>query len=67
MPRIPVAVLLFLLGFPAYVALAVTLADPVWRVPWPWSTAAQAIYFLAAGLLWVLPTRWLMYWAAGRR
>jgi hypothetical protein len=27
---------------------------------------AQAAYFLAAGLLWTLPTRQLMVWAARR-
>lgn len=67
MPRIPIATVLFLVGFPAYVALAVTLADSVERLHGAGGAVAQAAYFLGAGLLWVLPTRWLMYWAAGRR
>ena len=49
-----------LVGFALYVMVVVALAD---RVPafWP----VQALYFLAAGTLWVLPARWLMLWAAG--
>ncbi len=62
MPRIPIAVLGFLIGFTLYVAAAVTLADRLGGFAW-W---AQALYFLAAGLLWTVPTRWLMLWAARR-
>ena len=60
MSRVPVATVAGLVGFTAYVALAVTLAD--WVAPMHW--AVQALYFLAAGTLWVLPVRSLMYWAA---
>jgi hypothetical protein len=62
MPRIAIAVLGFLIGFTLYVGAAVTLADRLGGVPW-W---LQALYFLAAGLLWTVPMRWLMLWAARR-
>lgn len=61
--RVPAAVAIGLFGFAAYVVLAVTLADHVMRAPWP----VQGLYFLAAGLAWVPPTRWLMLWAAHQR
>jgi hypothetical protein len=62
MPRIVFAVVVFLLGFSLYVMAAVALADRVAAFGW----VAQAAYFLAAGLLWTLPTRQLMVWAARR-
>ncbi len=62
MPRIPIAVLAFLVGFTLYVIAAVTLADRLSGLNW----AVQALYFLVVGLLWTLPTRWLMFWAARR-
>jgi hypothetical protein len=52
-----------LAGFVAYLAVAVTLYDAVARTNW----AVQAVYFVIAGLLWVLPARWLMLWAAHQR
>jgi hypothetical protein len=62
MPRVLIATLAGLVGFILYVTAAVTLADPVQRLHW----SVQAMYFLAAGLLWTIPARWLMYWAARR-
>jgi hypothetical protein len=62
MPRIPIAVLAFLIGFSLYVAAAVLLADRLAGFNW----AIQALYFLLAGVLWTVPTRWLMFWAARR-
>lgn len=62
-PRIPIAVILGLGGFVAYLALAVVLGDRVVGAHW----TIQALYYLIAGSLWVLPARWLMYWAAGQR
>ena len=59
MSRIPIAAIIGLVGFLAYVVAAVTLAD---HVPDHW--AVQALYFVAAGVLWVIPARALMYWAA---
>jgi hypothetical protein len=62
MPRIPIAVLAFLIGFSLYVAAAIVLADRLTGLNW----LIQAVYFLIAGVLWTLPTRWLMFWAARR-
>ncbi|MBN9562852.1 MAG: DUF2842 domain-containing protein [Alphaproteobacteria bacterium] len=62
MSRVLIATLVGLVGFILYIAAAVTLADPVERLHW----SVQALYFLAAGLLWTIPARWLMYWAARR-
>jgi hypothetical protein len=67
MPRIPIAVVLGLAGLAVYIALAVTLADwidPAHLGALRW--LVQPLYFLAAGLLWVIPIRWLMLWAARR-
>lgn len=61
--RVLIAVPLGLLGFIAYVALAVTLADRVSGLHW----AVQALYFVAAGVAWVVPAHYLMLWAARRR
>ena len=58
--RIAIATAAGLLGFVLYVMAAVALADRVPRF-WP----AQSLYFVVAGVLWVLPARWLMFWAGG--
>jgi len=58
--RTLIATVAGLLGFALYVMAAVALAD---RVPAYWPV--QALYFVAAGTLWVIPARWLMLWAAG--
>ncbi len=60
MSRIPIAVLVFLAGFTAYIAAAVVLADHVLKLHW----TVQAVYFLVAGTVWAWPTRALMVWAA---
>lgn len=61
--RVPIAVVGGIVGFIAYVALAVVLGDAVIGAHW----VVQGLYYLVAGSLWVLPARWLMYWAAGLR
>jgi hypothetical protein len=45
-----------------YIAAAVTLPD-VLPQAWP----VQAVYFLIAGVIWVLPIRWLMLWSVHKR
>jgi hypothetical protein len=60
MSRIPIATIIALVGFTAYVTLVVTLADRVASLHW----SLQALYFLVVGTVWVLPMRSLMYWAA---
>ena len=47
----------------AYVAVVITVPDLMPRLHW----SLEALYWLAAGILWVIPVRWLMYWAAGKR
>ena len=63
MSRIPVAVLIFLVGFVAYVGVVVALADHVLGLHW----AVQAGYFVVVGTVWAWPARALMFWAARRR
>jgi hypothetical protein len=60
MSRVLPASLIGVFGFLAYVVGVVTLADLVTPLHW----AVQALYFLVAGVLWVIPARWLMLWAA---
>jgi hypothetical protein len=62
MSRVPIAALAGLAGFVLYIMAAVALADQV-----PDNQILRGLYFLAAGLLWVLPARWLMLWAARKR
>lgn len=56
------AVPLGLAGFLAYIVGAVTLADHLAGLHW----ALQALYFIAAGVLWALPAHFLVLWAAGK-
>ena len=63
MPRKLIASLLGLIGFIAYVVAVVTLADNVTDA----NVIVQAAFFLAAGVLWTIPARWLMLWSVGQR
>lgn len=63
MSRIPFAVLVFLLGFAAYLGAAVVLADHVLVLHW----TVQALYFVVVGVAWAWPARMLMFWAARQR
>ncbi len=63
MSRTPIATVAGLLFVLAYVVGAVLLPERLPRMAWP----VQALYWCVAGLLWVLPVRWLMLWAAGKR
>ena len=56
------ATVMGLVFFAAYVAVAITLPD---LLPQNW--VVQAVYFLVAGVVWVFPIRWLMYWSVGKR
>ena len=58
--RILIAAATGLLGFALYLGLAATVAD--WLEGQHW--AARALYYAIAGVLWVLPARWLMIWAS---
>lgn len=61
MSRPLIALVAGLLGFAAYVAVAIILADWVLTLHW----LVQLAYFLVAGLAWVPPARRLMFWGAG--
>ncbi len=60
MSRTPLAILVGLIGFTVYLVGAATLADHLPTTNW----IVQAVYFTVAGVLWVLPAKWLMVWAA---
>lgn len=52
------------LGFIAlYLVAILALADHVLALHW----SVQAAFFVVAGIVWVVPIRWLMFWAAGKR
>jgi hypothetical protein len=61
MTRPIIALLAGLVGFAAYVALVVVLADFVLDLHW----VLQLAYFLVAGLAWAPAARRLMFWGAG--
>ena len=46
----------------AYIVACVTIVD---ALPEHW--IIRALYFMVAGVLWVLPVRWLMLWSVHRR
>jgi hypothetical protein len=62
MRRILVATLAGLVFFFFYVVGALILADRLGPMQW----AMQFGFFALAGVLWVIPIRWLMLWAASR-
>jgi len=62
MPRPLIASLAGIVFIFAYVAAAISLPDVL---PRHW--AFQAVYYLVAGIVWVFPVRWLMYWSVGKR
>jgi hypothetical protein len=63
MNRIPLAIIMGLIGFVGYVAAVLLIADFVVTLHW----TLQAIYFVIAGSIWVLPMRWLMLWSVHQR
>lgn len=46
-----------------YIVAAVALAVAMGRLHW----AVEASYWCVAGIIWVLPVRWLMLWSVGKR
>lgn len=63
MSRVPIAVVAGLTGFFVYLAAVVVLADTIQTMHW----VIQAVYFVVAGSVWVMPIRWLMYWSVHQR
>ena len=63
MSRPTLATLAGLLFIALYVAAAIAIPDLVGRPHW----TVEALYWCVAGVLWVLPIRWLMLWSVGKR
>lgn len=63
MSRTPVATVAGILFVLLYIAAAVVLPERLPRMHW----LVEALYWCIAGTLWVLPIRWLMLWAVGKR
>ena len=63
MSRTPIAALAGVAFVLIYIAAAVVLPERLPRMP----GLLQALYWGVAGLLWVLPIRWLMLWSVGKR
>ena len=63
MSRTPIAIIAAIFGLIVYLIVALAIADYVLTLHW----AVQAVYFVIAGSLWVLPIRWLMYWSVHQR
>lgn len=63
MPRSRTATIAGLLFIVVYVVAAITIPDYTGRMHW----TLEAAYWAVAGLLWVLPIRWLMLWSVGKR
>ncbi|MFL1462055.1 DUF2842 domain-containing protein [Roseococcus sp. DSY-14] len=63
MSRVLLASLSGVLGFLLYVAGVMVLGD--WVVHRHW--ALQFAFYALAGIAWVWPAKWLMFWAAGKR
>lgn len=63
MPRTAIAFTIGTLGFLAYIAVVVAVADVVVHRHW----LIQLVFYLVAGGLWVWPAVKLMAWGAGGR
>ena len=56
--RKPTGILLILLLIAGWAAAIVTLMEWLPHLPWP----VQAILYIAAGIVWILPLRPLLIW-----
>lgn len=63
MSRATIATLAGLIFVLLYIVAAVAAAVALGRLHW----AVEAAYWAVAGVLWVLPIRWLMLWSVGKR
>ena len=61
--RAPAGIALILLLIAGWSVLVVAGAEAIGDLPWP----VRALYFIAAGLVWVLPLRPLIRWMQGGR
>ena len=56
--RKPAGIALILLLITVWAILVVTLADRLAGAPWP----VMALYFIVAGIVWILPLKPLLRW-----
>ena len=63
MSRPKIATLAGLLFVFFYVVAVTTVPDLFGRMHW----TLEAVYWCVAGIVWVLPIRWLMLWSVHRR
>ena len=63
MSRPSIATLAGLVFIFVYVVAVTTVPDLVGRMHW----ALEAVYWAVAGVVWVLPIRWLMLWSVHKR
>ena len=56
--RKPAGILMILLVIAAWAAIVATLAGRLPAMPWP----VEALFFIAAGIVWILPLRPLLIW-----
>jgi len=56
--RTPIGGLAIVVGLALYAVAAATLGGAL-----PDNALLQAVYYLAAGLLWIFPAVWIMGWA----
>lgn len=60
MSRPALAFLIGTIGFFAYIVAVMIVGDLVVHRHW----AIQLLFYVPAGILWVWPAKWLMFWAA---
>ena len=56
--RKPAGILLILLLVPLWGFVVVTVAEALPELPWP----VEALFFVAAGIVWILPLKPLLRW-----
>jgi membrane protein implicated in regulation of membrane protease activity len=56
--RKPAGIFLILLLIAVWAAIVATGAELIGNVPWP----VQAVYFIVAGIVWILPLKPLLRW-----
>lgn len=56
--RKPAGILLILLMVAVWAFLVVTVAEALPDLPWP----VEALFFVAAGIVWILPLKPLLRW-----
>jgi predicted membrane channel-forming protein YqfA (hemolysin III family) len=56
--RKPFGILLILALITAWAAIVATLADRLPDMPWP----VRALFFIVAGIVWILPLKPLLRW-----